>query len=231
MDESRDTILEFRNVTVAFGNRVILQNINFKILRGEFCYLIGKTGAGKSSMLRLIYADLIPTEGEVFIDGISTSSLKRRQIPYLRRKLGIVFQDFQLLPEKNVFENIRFAMRATGWSDKQKIRNRASELLVKTGLSSRENSMPWQLSGGEQQRVSISRALVNDPLIILADEPTGNLDPESTENIMDILAKINLGGTSILMATHEYGLINKFPARVLEVKAGELIDHPLGHVV
>lgn len=226
--DTREEILKFSNVSVSYGKRQVLKEVNFSIRRGEFCYLIGKTGAGKSSLLKLIYADVLPDSGNVLLGGLGTNGIRKKDIPTLRRKLGIVFQDFQLLPEKNVLENIRFAMQATGWKDRSRIRSRVTDLLVRVGLGSRETAMPHQLSGGEQQRVSIARALVNDPLLLLGDEPTGNLDPEATENIMEIFLRINLAGTAILMATHELDLIRKFPARTLEVRDGSVIDHPNG---
>ncbi|HEX2900469.1 MAG TPA: ATP-binding cassette domain-containing protein, partial [Bacteroidia bacterium] len=193
----------------------------------EFVYMIGKTGAGKSSILKMIYADLLPAAGSLTVGEYDIAKLKNRDIPYLRRKIGIVFQDFQLLPDRDIYENIRFAMRATGWTDKTKINNRISELLAKVGLSGKLHSRPHQLSGGEQQRVSIARALINDPLLLLADEPTGNLDPEATDMIMEILFRINLAGTSVIMATHEHDLIRRYPARTLECRDGSVFDHKM----
>ncbi|MCB9232281.1 MAG: ATP-binding cassette domain-containing protein [Bacteroidia bacterium] len=220
-------VLKFENVHAGYENRPVLQDVNFSIQKGEFVYLVGRTGAGKSSILKLTYADMKPIQGKVQVGDYDIGTIKKKEIPFLRRKLGIVFQDFQLLPDRNVFENIRFALQATGWKDKNKIRNRISEVLVKVGLASREKSMPHQLSGGEQQRISIARALINDPILLLADEPTGNLDPEATEMIMEILFRINLAGTSVLMATHEHGLIDRYTARTLECKEGSIIDHRL----
>ncbi len=226
-EERREPVLEFKNVGVSYGLRTILEGVSFSLRPGEFSYLIGKTGAGKSTILKLIYADANPNAGDVFVGGKSNRELRKREIPFLRRKLGIVFQDYQLLPDLSVFENIAFAMRSTGWTGKAKIRNRVAELLHNVGLSTKEKALPHQLSGGEQQRVTIARALVNDPILLLGDEPTGNLDPEATEKIMEILLKINLGGTAVLMATHELNLIKKFPARTLEVSEGGIIDHEL----
>lgn len=224
-DIDSSAVVAFQNVTAGYQNMPILNDVSFQIGKGEFVYLIGKTGAGKSTLLKLIYSDVKPTAGIVSVGEFNSAKLAKKDIPKLRRRLGIVFQDFQLLPDRNVFENIQFAMKATGWKDKTKIRNKITELLVRVGLSAKVKSMPHQLSGGEQQRVTIARALINDPVIILADEPTGNLDPDATANIMEILFKINLAGTAVLMATHEHDLIRKFPARTLECAGRDVIDH------
>lgn len=226
-DDFNSKTLEFKKVSTGYLQGYVLENIDFSIGKGEFVYLIGKTGAGKSSILKMIYADLKPKQGEVIVNGKDVNKLKQRDIPYLRRKLGIVFQDFQLLPDRDVFDNLIFAMRATGWRDRTKMKNRVAEVLGKVGLAAKVHSMPHQLSGGEQQRVSIARALINDPVLMLADEPTGNLDPEASEMIMDILFHINLSGTSVIMATHEHDLIRRFPARTLEVREGGLVDHKM----
>lgn len=208
--------------------KAVLDSVNFSMVQGEFVYLIGRTGAGKSSILKMIYADLQPLAGKVQVGEFDIGSIKKRQIPKLRRKLGIVFQDFQLLPDRNVLDNLRFAMRATGWKDRKKMKARATELLELVALGPKLQSMPHQLSGGEQQRVTIARALINDPILLLADEPTGNLDPEATNMIMEVLFRINLEGTSIIMATHEHELIRRFPARTLECREGRLHDLKLG---
>ncbi len=226
-DSYSEKILEFRDVATGYQDRSILQNVNFNILKGEFVYMIGRTGAGKSSLLKMIYADLLPAIGTLMVGDYEITKIKNKEIPFLRRKIGIVFQDFQLLPDRSIYENIRFAMRATGWSDKNKINNKINELLAKVGLSDKLNSRPHQLSGGEQQRVSIARALINDPILLLADEPTGNLDPEATDMIMEILFRINLAGTSVIMATHEHDLIRRYPARTLECREGKVIDHKM----
>lgn len=222
-----ENVIEFDEVHCGYGSQPVLQGVSFPIKKGEFVYLIGRTGAGKSSILKLIYGDLSPNQGEVKVGKYQIGKIKNKEIPYLRRSLGIVFQDFQLLPDRNVFENIRFAMRATGWKDKVKMKNKVSELLVRVGLSNKLQSLPHQLSGGEKQRVAIARALINDPILLLADEPTGNLDPEATQNVMEILFKINLSGTSVLMATHEHNLIRTYPARTLECVEGKIKDHTL----
>jgi cell division transport system ATP-binding protein len=217
-------IVQFSHVSTGYLDQNVLTGVDLSIAKGEFVYLIGKTGSGKSSILKMIYADLKPRIGTVRIAGQDLTKISRKQIPFLRRKLGIVFQDFQLLPDRSVYENIRFALRATGWTDNAKITNRVNEVLMKVGLSHKMKSMPHQLSGGEQQRVTIARALINDPVLILADEPTGNLDPEATQNIMEILFRINLAGTAVLMATHEHDLIRTYPARTLECRDGALHD-------
>jgi cell division transport system ATP-binding protein len=225
-DYSSKTV-EFKNVTSGYMQMSVLENVSFSMGKGEFAYLIGRTGAGKSSILKLLYADLKPSAGQVIINGQDVNTLKKSQIPFLRRKLGIVFQDFQLLPDRDVYQNIIFALKATGWRDKNRMKARVSDVLSRVGLASKMHSAPHQLSGGEQQRVSIARALINDPVLLLADEPTGNLDPEATEMVMDILFRINLSGTSVIMATHEHDLIRRYPARTLEVKERQIIDHKL----
>jgi cell division transport system ATP-binding protein len=220
----QDAIIRFTEVSAAYDQRQVLSGVNFELKKGEFVYLIGRTGSGKSSLLRLIYADMLPTAGTVEVAGIVSNKLRSKDIPLLRRKLGIVFQDFQLLPDRSVSDNIEFAMRATGWRDSSLIRNRIHDVLMLVGLSAKMKHMPHQLSGGEQQRVVLARALVNDPLLLIADEPTGNLDPEVTAHIMQILKKINTMGTAILMATHEHGLIREYPARVLACVDGQVVE-------
>lgn len=217
-------VLEFSQVSSGYLGKVVLNSVNFSMVQGEFVYLIGKTGAGKSSILKMIYADLQPLTGRVSVGEYDIGSIKKRQIPKLRRKLGIVFQDFQLLPDRNVLDNLRLAMRATGWRDRKKMKAKALELLERVDLGEKLQSMPHQLSGGEQQRVTIARALINDPILLLADEPTGNLDPEATDRIMEVLFRINLEGTSVIMATHEHELIRTYPARTLECRDGKLHD-------
>jgi cell division transport system ATP-binding protein len=223
-DYQRNTI-EFKNVGTGYLQSSVLENVNFTIGKGEFVYLIGKTGAGKSSILKMVYADLKPRSGQLIVGDYDIATIKKREVPLLRRKLGIVFQDFQLLPDRDVVQNILFAMRATGWKDKAKMKAKVSELMMRVGLASKLHSMPHQLSGGEQQRVSIARALINDPILLLADEPTGNLDPEATDMVMEILFRINLAGTSVIMATHEHDLIRRYPARTLECRDQTIVDH------
>ena len=199
--------------------------VSFDINKGEFCYLVGRTGEGKSTVLKLIYADAWPSEGYIQFDDANIGALSPKEIPLLRRKMGIVFQDFQLLPEKDVYQNICYALKATSWRNNKRIKEKAHEVLMRVGMSGKGSSFPHQLSGGEQQRVAIARALINDPIVLVADEPTGNLDPEATAYIMNILQEIHLSGTAVLMATHEYGLIKRYPARVLQLHEGHIKDH------
>ncbi len=219
-----DTIIEFKNVSIFQKKNLVLSNINFSIAKGEFVYLIGKTGSGKSSILRTLYADLKLTQGQAHIAGFDLHNLKTKDIPYLRRKLGIVFQDFQLLSDRSVHDNLLFVMKATGWKNKQEIEQRISDVLDKVSLATKGYKMPHELSGGEQQRVAIARALVNNPDVILADEPTGNLDPETSDEIIKLLFEISKSGRAVLMATHDYALMNRFPSRTLKCENGTLVD-------
>jgi len=221
-------VVSLNSVTAAYPGKSILSDISFTLQKGEFVYLVGSTGSGKSTLLKLLYGDMNPVKGDIKVGSYDLSSLQRKQIPFLRRQLGIVFQDFQLLPDRSISENIRFVMRATGWKDASKIKQKIGDLLMEVGLSSRADAFPHQLSGGEQQRIAIARALVNDPWVLLADEPTGNLDPVASRTFMEILFRIHLGGTAILMATHDYQLIQEYPARTLELTDGKLKDHPIG---
>ncbi len=221
-------VVSLNSVTAAYPGKSILSDISFTLQKGEFVYLVGSTGSGKSTLLKLLYGDMNPVKGDIKVGSYDLSSLQRKQIPFLRRQLGIVFQDFQLLPDRSISENIRFVMRATGWKDASKIKQKIGDLLMEVGLSSRADAFPHQLSGGEQQRIAIARALVNDPWVLLADEPTGNLDPVASRTFMEILFRIHLGGTAILMATHDYQLIQEYPARTLELTEGKLKDHPIG---
>jgi cell division transport system ATP-binding protein len=224
MEFSSEPIVTMRDVTIFQDGNSVLDEVNFDIHKGEFVYLIGRTGSGKSSLLKTLYADLPLQLGDGIVAEFSLKGLQRSKIPYLRRKIGIVFQDFQLLSDRSVFENLYFVLKATGWTDKGKMKQRISEVLMRVGLNYVENKMPHQISGGEQQRVVIARALLNEPSILLADEPTGNLDPEVSDGIMKLFLDINKSGTAILMATHNHNLLKDFPARVLTCEDKRLSD-------
>ncbi len=219
-----ETIVELTSADIYQSKNLILSNINLKIDKGEFVYLIGKTGSGKSSLLKTIYGDVELVNGSAGVAGFQLNHLKEKEIPFLRRKLGIVFQDFQLLTDRSVQSNLLFVLQATGWKDKNKMKERIAEVMENVGLSTKGFKMPHELSGGEQQRVVIARALLNHPEMILADEPTGNLDPETSEGIMRLLLDISQKGCSVLMATHNYLLIEKFPARIIKCENGKLYD-------
>ena len=218
-----DAIIELKNATIYQRDNVILSDVTFSIGKGEFVYLIGKTGSGKSSLLKTLYAELPSDDGIVKVAGYDLTDISRKEIPFLRRKLGIVFQDFQLLDDRNVEANLEFVLRATGWYDDTEIDHRIDFVLEKVGLRDKRKSMPYNLSGGERQSVTIARALLNDPDVILADEPTGNLDPETTLDVMKVLLKIAESGTAVLMATHNYGLIQKYPGRILKCENHRVI--------
>lgn len=220
-----EPIIELHKASVYQKNILILSNVSITICKGEFVYLIGETGSGKSSLLKVLYADLPLLEGEGSIVGYNLKEIKNKEIPYLRRKIGIVFQDFQLLIDRSINENLLFVMKATGWTDHEKMLEKIQEVLNKVGLVSKGNKMPHQLSGGEQQRVVIARALLNDPNIILADEPTGNLDPKTSEGIMQLLFDISRAGKAVLMATHDYSLFRNFQARTLRCEAGSVVEN------
>lgn len=217
---SSKPIIALDKLSVYQKNKLVLTNVNVEIQHGEFIYLIGKTGSGKSSLLKVIYGDLPVEDGNVIACGFDIGSIKRKELPILRRKLGIVFQDFQLLDDRNVRKNLEFVLHATGWNDKNSMDARILSVLEHVNLIDKLNVMPHQLSGGEQQRISIARALLNEPELILADEPTGNLDPETSNGIMKLLFKISQEGKTVIMATHNYNLINKFPGRVIACEEG-----------
>ena len=217
-------IIVFDKVSLKISKTNILYNLNFSISQGDFTYLIGKTGSGKSSIIRSIYCDIPIESGKSIIDGKDISEIRKSQIPFLRRKIGIIFQDFKLLSDRSIFRNLEFVLKATDWKDKQKINERIDEVLNEVGMMNLKNRMPYQLSGGEQQRISIARAILNKPNLILADEPTGNLDPGTSKEIMNLLIKINNQGSTILMATHDYDMISKFPKRTLRLEDGKLYE-------
>jgi len=217
-------VLALKDVTIYQENKVILSQINLEVNHGEFLYIIGKTGTGKSSFMKTLYGDLPLTEGEGHIVEYDLATLEEKDIPYLRRKIGIVFQDFKLLPDRNVNDNMLFVLKATGWTDTAEMQHKIDEVLDKVGMKGFANQMPHQLSGGEQQRVAIARALLNDPELILADEPTGNLDPQTSVEVLEVLKNINAFGKTIIMATHDYALLMKFPSKTLKCEDGAIFE-------
>ena len=212
----KTNIVEIENATIFHHYKTILNNVSLKLNKGDFIYIIGKTGSGKSSLLKTLYSDIPLKMGKIIIDGDEINKIKKSQLPYLRRKIGIVFQDFQLFQDRNAYENIKFVMDSTGWIDKTKINDRINYLLEKVELANKLKNYPYELSGGEQQRLVIARALVNEPKLIIADEPTGNLDPEIAENILKLLININNSGTTIIMTTHNYNLIKKYKKKTYQ---------------
>jgi len=219
-----NSIIRLRGVDVYQQTHLVLSNVNLHIDKGDFVWLIGQTGSGKSSLLKIIYGDLSVTTGDGIACGYDLNHIKSKDIPFLRRKLGVVFQDFQLLTDRSVEQNLQFVMRATGWTDKKLIEERSLDVLDKVGLRTKLKKMPHELSGGEQQRVVIARALLNDPEIILADEPTGNLDPETSEGIVFLLKEISQSGTAVLVATHDYHIIRTFPSRIIKCDNGKVLE-------
>lgn len=217
-----DYVIELKNANIFQNKTQILSDVNLQVHKGQFIYLVGQTGSGKSSLLKTLYAELPLSSGEGKVAGFKLNKLKSAKIPFLRRKLGIVFQDFQLLSDRTVYENLTFVMKATGWTKKEEIKTRAEKLLNQVGLVEKANKMPHELSGGEQQRVAIARALVNSPEIILADEPTGNLDNETAEKIIHLLSDISMGGTAVLMATHDLKLMEKFKSKTIRCHEGKV---------
>ena len=224
MSFTAEPIVKVENATIFQEQNAVLSEISFEVSKGEFVFLIGKTGGGKTSLLKTLYADLPLRLGDITVAGVDIRKLKSSQVPFLRRKLGIIFQDFQLFDDRTVGENLDFVMRATGWSDKSKMKARQAEVLMKVGLGSVSGKYPHQLSGGEQQRVVIARALLNEPLLLIADEPTGNLDPEVSAGILKLFEQINRSGTAVLMATHDHSLIPTHSVRVLRCEDGKLHD-------
>ncbi len=217
-------ILQLKNVSIYQGDSLVLSKVNVEINKGEFVYLIGKTGTGKSSFMKTLYGDLPLTEGEGHIVDFDLKTLKENDIPYLRRKLGVVFQDFKLLSDSTINENLLFVLRATGWKDKNEMNNRVEEVLSKVDMKTKGFKYPHELSGGEQQRVAIARALLNNPELILADEPTGNLDPQTSIEVMEVLQEINKNGNTILMATHDYALLLKYPSKTLKCEDSQVFE-------
>lgn len=224
MTFSSEPIAEISNASILQEDQTVLTDISFAVDKGEFVYLLGRTGSGKSSILKTLYADLELENGNAQVAGFDLRKITPKEVPLLRRKLGIIFQDFELFTDRNVNDNLEFVLKATGWTNKQKMKQRMTEVLMRVGLESVGHKMPHQLSGGEQQRIVIARALLNEPLLLIADEPTGNLDPEVAENILRLFLEINKSGTAILMATHNHNFLDKFPARILTCKEGQLFD-------
>ncbi|MBW3545008.1 MAG: ATP-binding cassette domain-containing protein [Bacteroidetes bacterium] len=224
MTFAQDSVVRVKNAAIYQGEHQVLRDVSFTINKGEFVYLIGRTGSGKTSLLKVLYGDLPIPLGEAYVAGYQVEKIRDKDIPFLRRKLGIIFQDFQLFYDRTVAENLFFVMKATGWRDKGKMKKRLSEVLMQVGLDSAANKMPHQLSGGEQQRIVIARSLINEPLILVADEPTGNLDPDVSEGIFRLFQEINNSGTAVLMATHNHRLLSDHPGRVLKCEKGRVLD-------
>lgn len=227
MSESPNHVIQLTEVDVYQASNIVLKGVNLTIDEGEFSYLVGETGSGKSSLLKILYGELNIFAGHGEVAGFNLNKIKSKEIPYLRRKIGIVFQDFQLLTDRSIGENLKFVLKATGWKKKSEINNRIEHVMNLVGLKESIQKMPHQLSGGEQQRVVIGRALLNNPEIILADEPTGNLDPKTSNEIVTLLKQISAEGTAVLMATHDYQVIQKFPARLIRCKDGLITEEKL----
>ncbi|MEA4978742.1 MAG: ATP-binding cassette domain-containing protein [Petrimonas sp.] len=221
---SDEFLIKYTGVQLNRDENIILRDVNLEINRGDYLYIIGKVGSGKSTLLKSMYAEIPIESGDARVFDYHLQDLKRKQIPYLRRKIGIVFQDFQLLIDRTVEKNLEFVLRATGWKDKIVIKDRINEVLTQVGMQNKTYKMPHELSGGEQQRVVIARALLNSPLLILADEPTGNLDPETGSQIVDLLQQISDAGTAVIMSTHNYSIVQTFPGRIMKCENAELVD-------
>lgn len=220
-----DMVLNMMNVSLEFDGHKVLDKVNMHLQKGDFAYLVGRTGVGKSTLLKLIYGDLKADSGNISLGTINVGEVDKKTLPLLRRKLGIVFQDYQLLSDRSVYQNIQFALKATGWKKNALVKKRISEVLMQVGMTGKSHERPHTLSGGQQQRISIARALINEPSLLIADEPTGNLDPQASFHLMKLLRQINNSGTTILMATHEYSLIKNFPGVVFEIQDGKLIEY------
>lgn len=225
-----ENVVTISNANIYQGSNLILEDVNFTISKGEFVYLVGKTGTGKSSLLKTLYGELPLKEGSATVAGFNIKEMNWKKVPFLRRNLGVVFQDFQLLTDRNVYENLRFVLRATGWTDNRLMEEKINDVLDKVGLKSKGFKMPFEMSGGEQQRVDVARALLNSPKLILADEPTGNLDPETSDEIMQLLFHISKeSGTAVIMATHDFIVINRYPGRILKTENGKVLDSAAVH--
>lgn len=220
-----ETVVSLKNTNIYQGNNLILKDVNFDIQKGEFVYLVGKTGTGKSSLLKTLYGELKLVEGRGEVVGFDLREMDWKKVPFLRRNLGVVFQDFQLLTDRSVYENLKFVLKATGWTDNRLMDEKINDVLDKVGLKNKGYKMTFEMSGGEQQRIDIARALLNSPKLILADEPTGNLDPETSDEIMQLLIQISKDyGTSVIMATHDFIVISRYPYRMLKTEAGRVVD-------
>jgi cell division transport system ATP-binding protein len=224
MQFSSEPVVSIQGASIFQEEKTVLANISFSIKKGEFVYVIGRTGSGKSSLLKTLYGDLEYPKGIINVAGFDISKMKRHEIPYLRRKIGIIFQDFQLLEDRTIAENLYFVLKATGWKNSSEIKQRITDVLIQVGLGFSSGKMPHQLSGGEQQRVVVARALLNEPQLLIADEPTGNLDPEVAESILQLFLDINKSGTAVLMATHNYDFLKRHPARMLRIEDDKIID-------
>jgi cell division transport system ATP-binding protein len=221
-----EAIIDLQHVNIYQGASLVLADVHLRVNKGEFVYLVGKTGTGKSSLLKTLYGELPLADGEAMVAGFSLKGMDWKKVPYLRRNLGVVFQDFQLLTDRNVNDNLKFVLRATGWTDERLMNEKIADVLDKVGLKSKGFKMTYELSGGEQQRIDIARALLNSPKLILADEPTGNLDPETSDEIMKLLFQICRDyNTTVVMATHDYIVVQKFPARLIRTELGRVIDN------
>ncbi|WP_412984226.1 cell division ATP-binding protein FtsE [Pontimicrobium sp. IMCC45349] len=219
-----ETVLQLKDASIFQGDNLVLEAVNFEMNKGDFVYLIGKTGTGKSSFLKTLYGDLELTKGEGSIVGFNLKTMKEKDIPFLRRKLGVVFQDFKLLNDRTINDNLEFVLKATGWKDKSEIKSKIEAVLTKVDMQSKGFKFPYELSGGEQQRVAIARALLNDPELILADEPTGNLDPQTSIEVMEVLQDLNKKGHTIFMATHDYALLLKYPSKTLKCDENKVFE-------